>query len=189
MTRPADQPATKKQLPSGVRLPDVPQADLDALDLALHYVTFYVHEYARARQVVKRRASTVVVLTAAGYGAIAVVGAVTAIAKAPWLGIVSTALTGFIGVLAAWDGLFRHRDLWTQRSAILGQLQALQRTIEVRRAAGEQREALAIESARRLDLILAEDISTWLDLRRSNPPESANTVSASPSGVPGTPPG
>src|SRR5205823_10705177 len=129
-TRSLDAPASSGRLPTGPRLPGGPPGDADALDVALYYLEFYVNDYARARRVVKRRASTVVVWTAVANAMIAVVGTAIAVAKAPWLGLASTALAGFVGVVAAWDGIFRHRELWTQRSVILGQLQAVQRTAE-----------------------------------------------------------
>jgi hypothetical protein len=138
--------------------------------VALHYLTHYQGEYARARNVAKRRASKVVLWTAAANGAIALLGAATAVSGAAWLGLASTTLAGGIGVLAAWDALFKHRELWVQRSLILGQLQAVMRTAELRRAAGMDRDVLAADCLGQLNAILAEEAAGWADLRRSSAP-------------------
>ncbi|GIG58782.1 hypothetical protein Lfu02_31540 [Longispora fulva] len=150
-----------------MRLPADPPVGTDPLDIALHYLDFYVQEYARARAVVKGRASRVVIGTAGANGLIALLGALIAVMNAPWLGVVSAGLAGFVSVIVAWDGMFRHRDLWVQRTMMLAQLQALKRVTELRRASGDDRQTLAQTCMQQLNEILNEDLSTWAELRRS----------------------
>jgi hypothetical protein len=119
--------------------------------------------------VVKKRAKRVVVSTAVANGLIALLGTAVAVFDAPWLGLLSTGLAASIGVLTAWDGLYRHREMWVQRSVILGQLQALLRTIELRRADGEDRNLLARVTMLELNAILEEDLEAWTSLRRTQP--------------------
>lgn len=154
---------------SGLHSPEPPPEGADTLEISLHYLTFYRNEYQRSRVVVKTRAKRVVVWTAVANGLIAVVGAAVAVFDAPWLGLASTGLAASIGVLTAWDGLYRHREMWVQRSVILGQLQALLRTTELRRAEGADRKTLARGTMRHLNAILEEDLEAWTSLRRTQP--------------------
>jgi hypothetical protein len=118
----------------------------------------------------------VVILTAIANGLIAVIGTAIAIVKAPWLALATTGLAAAIGALMAWDEHFRHRDLWTQRTVILGRLQALQRTTEFRRSAGEQRDLIARDCLQELNRVLDDDLTTWIGMRRSHPPEQRATT-------------
>ncbi|WP_194290094.1 SLATT domain-containing protein [Nocardia macrotermitis] len=152
---------------SGLHSPEPPPEGADTLAISLHYLTFYRNEYQRSRVVVKTRAKRVVVWTAVANGLIAVLGAAVAVFQAPWLGLVSTGLAASIGVLTAWDGLYRHREMWVQRSVILGQLQALLRTTELRQAEGGDRKTLARGTMRHLNAILEEDLEAWTSLRRT----------------------
>ncbi|MBF6548835.1 SLATT domain-containing protein [Nocardia brasiliensis] len=154
---------------SGIRSPKSPPADADALDISVHHLTFYLAEYERSRLVVKMRARRVVVWTSVANGSIAVLGAAVAVFDATWIGLLSTALAGFIGVLAAWDGLYRHREMWVQRSVILGQLQSLLRGTQLRQALGEDRDTLARYAMLQLNAILEEDLEAWTSLRRTQP--------------------
>ncbi|MBF6329195.1 SLATT domain-containing protein [Nocardia transvalensis] len=154
---------------TGLRSPSAPPADADALGIGLYYLGFYRDEYDRSRLVVKSRAERVVVWTAVANGLIAVLGTAIAVFSAPWLGLVSTGLAASIGVLAAWDGMYRHREMWVQRSVILGQLQALLRNIELRQAQGEDRNVLARETMLHLNAILEEELEAWTALRRTQP--------------------
>lgn len=138
--------------------------------MVLHYLTYWEGEFARARLVVKSRASKVVVAGATATGLIAVVGAATSITGWAWLGIVSAALAGCVTVLGAWDALFRHRDMWHQRSVVLGRLQALKRTLQVRAASGEDRSELAEQGLAQLNAVLTEDLDSWSEMRRSSQP-------------------
>ena len=156
------------EVTSGLRPPPGPPAGADPLEVTLYYFSYYERDFARARQVVKRRARNVVVGTALANGAIAVVGAAIGLGGAAWLGLLSTGLAGLVGVLAAWDGLFRHRELWIQRSLVLGQLQAAKRELELESAVGAgPRAELAADGMRQLNRILAEDLTTWAELRAS----------------------
>ncbi|WP_067884437.1 SLATT domain-containing protein [Nocardia vaccinii] len=175
--RPDREPSRARS--SGLHSPESPPAGADTLAISLHYLTFYRNEYQRSRVVVKTRAKRVVVWTAVANGLIAVVGAAVAVFQAPWLGLASTALAASIGVLTAWDGLYRHREMWVQRSVILGQLQALLRTTELRRAEGGDHDALARETMRHLNAILEEDLEAWTSLRRTqSAPHERDTAPA-----------
>ncbi|MFI5500960.1 SLATT domain-containing protein [Nocardia asteroides] len=154
---------------TGLQLPDPPDIGADPLAVASHYLDFYVAEYGRSRGVVKGRAKRVVIWTSAANGFIAVLGTAIAVFNATWLGLASTALAGFVGVLTTWEGLFRHREMWTQRSVILGQLLALQRTVELERATAADPNRLAQDTMRRLNYILEEDLETWMSLRSTQP--------------------
>ncbi len=163
MTRQVDGGIT--QLKSGLRLAPPPPIDADPLRVARHYLDYYASDFSRARDVVKRRANWVVVLGATVTGTIALVGTVIALAKAPWLGLVSTGLAGLVGVLAAWDGLFRHRDLWVQRSWVVSQLQELQREIDFREALRDEPDIIGRDCMTQLNEILHNDMVTWSELR------------------------
>lgn len=117
---------------AGLRPPADPPADADPLDVAMFYVRHWEVEFVRARRVVKKSASNVVLAGSTATGTIAVVGAATTVTGWVWLGVVTAALAGLSGVLSAMDGLHRHRDLWVQRSLALGRLQALKRNTEMR---------------------------------------------------------
>ncbi|WP_227979250.1 SLATT domain-containing protein [Nocardia spumae] len=154
---------------SGLHSPQSPPADADALAVSLHYLVHYRNEYERSRLVVKTRAKRVVVWTAVANGIIAVLGTAIAAFDAPWIGLLSTGLAASIGVITAWDGLYRHREMWVQRSVILGQLQALLRGVELRRAQHEDPDRLAREAMVQLNAILEEDLEAWTSLRRTQP--------------------
>lgn len=156
------------QRTSGLRPPPDPPENGDAYDVALFYVKYWEAEFARARLVVKRRASHVVVAVATATALIAVVGAATAVLDWAWLGIVSAALAGFASVVGAWDGLFRHRELWHQRSLVLGHIQMIKRSTELRSAAGEDRTVLAGEAMSELNAVLTEDLNSWSAIRHKN---------------------
>lgn len=141
------------------------------IEIVLHYIGFYEADYARARRVVKRRAREVVVGTAVATGSIAVLGAAIAVWHASWLGVVSTGLAAAVSVLAAWEGLARHRQLWIQRSLILNRVQQLKRTVEYRRARGDNEQALADEAMKELNDLLKDDVESWASVTR--PPAGA----------------
>jgi hypothetical protein len=165
----SDPPPGTPRRESGLRLPVPPPPGADAFDIAMHYLANYEADYGRARRVVKSRASNVVVGVATANGLIAVVGVAVAVSGWSWLGLVTAGLAGTVGVLSAWDGLFRHRELWVQRSLILGQLQATQREARLRVALGEDRDIVAKDSMTALNGVLAEDLVTWAEIRRSKP--------------------
>ncbi|MFG3520316.1 SLATT domain-containing protein [Nocardia nova] len=154
---------------SGLHSPPSPPSDADALTVSLHYLVYYRNEYERSRLVVKTRAKRVVVWTAVANGVIAVLGTAVAVFQAPWIGLLSTGLAASIGVVTAWDGLYRHREMWIQRSVIIGQLQTLLRGVELRRAQHEDRDVLAREAMIELNAILAEDLEAWTSMRRTQP--------------------
>ncbi|MBY8873989.1 DUF4231 domain-containing protein [Micromonospora sp. PLK6-60] len=152
---------------SGVRLPGSPPADADTLDVAMYYLEFYLADFSRARGVAKRRARVVVVATAAANGLIALLGATTTFTGLAWLGLCSVGVTAIIAVLAAWDGLFRHRELWIQRSVIVSRLHTVQREVYLRRASGEGRSEVANHCMLMLNQILDDDLTAWTEIRNA----------------------
>ena len=140
--------------------------------------------------VIKRRASHVVLTVSTASALIAVVGAATAVLGWAWLGIVSAALAGVATVFDAWDGLFRHRELWHQRSLVLGHLQSIKRSIELRAAAGEDRTVLAFEARSELNSVLTEDLNSWSAIRHKTQshPTAGTPAAASSQGENNPPP-
>lgn len=139
----------------------------EALDIALTYLNYYRSEYADRRRSVKKRAWIAVVATATFNSGIAVVGAVVTFKGWSGLGLVSTVLAGAVAVVAAWDGHFRHRDLWVQRSLILQQLEQALRDTEIKKRSGKHVwNELALEAMSTLDRILKEDIDSWASIRK-----------------------
>lgn len=159
----------------GLRQAPKPPTGADALEVARHYVAWYVEDFSRTRRVAKRRARNTVVSMAVLTAAIAVVGASFAVVGWKWLGILSAALAGASGVISAWDGLLKHRELWIIRSLVLSRLMELQRQLTLREALGEDRGALASESMDQLDDILREDLSSWSDVRKRQLSQGART--------------
>lgn len=151
---------------SGLRPVEDPPNDADALDVVLHYTRAYESEFARARGVVKRRATYTVVTQSGITGLIAVVGATVSVTGWTWLGIVSAGLAALIGIIASWEAHFRHRELWRQRSLVLGELQALKRRLLFEVAATHDRHELAAWGREELERILAADLTSWAELRR-----------------------
>lgn len=131
----------------------------------MHYLIFFEDDFARARRVVKGRARNVVVSTAILTALIAVVGALTAVFNLAWLGIVSTIVAGAAGVIERWDALFRHREMWVQRSAVTFELQRLRREAEFWRATEGATPEVGQRILTRLEDILSQDLDSWTGLR------------------------
>lgn len=131
----------------------------------MHYLTFFENEFTRARRVVKGRARNVVVSTAILTALIAVLGALTAVLNLAWLGIVSTAVAGAAGVIERWDALFRHREMWVQRSAVTSELQRLRREAEFLRASEGATDEVGKKVLTRLEEILSQDLDSWTGIR------------------------
>ncbi|WP_141681197.1 SLATT domain-containing protein [Mycobacterium malmoense] len=143
------------------------QHQSDALAIAITYLTYYRSLFAERRRTVKKRARNAVVATATFNAGIAVVGAVVTLTGWSGLGLASTVLAGAVAVVAAWDGHFRHRDLWVQRSVILQQLEQVLRDVEIKkRGSGIPWNELALEAMSTLDRILKEDIDSWASIRK-----------------------
>ncbi|MEU0036852.1 SLATT domain-containing protein [Streptomyces sp. NPDC006333] len=136
-----------------------------------HYLWHYGKEIAHTRELTKKYARRTTVGIAALNGIIAMLGVTIAIwpARATWLGLASTGVAGVIGVITAWSGLFRHQDLWQQRSLILAELQRITRNAERREPAGEDRQVIAREAMEQLDSALGQDASSWGSLTRTQP--------------------
>jgi hypothetical protein len=116
---------------------------------------------------VKKRAMIAVVATATFNAGIAVVGAIVTLTGWSGLGLISTLLAGAVAVVAAWDGHFRHRDLWVQRSLILQQLEQALRDAEIKRRIPKLNwDDLALEAMTALDRILKEEIDSWASIRK-----------------------
>ena len=117
-----------------------PPSEAKPIDVCQLYVDHYLLQFGRARQTVKNRAKGVVLGTALAGAGIAVVSVMTAVVDWSWLPIVSAVLAGAVTVLSAWDGHFRHKDLWVQRTEVVSRLQELKRNVVVRLASGEDPE-------------------------------------------------
>lgn len=151
---------------SGLRPPDDPRPDADALDVAIHYLGHWEKEFLRARLVVKKRATAVVIAVSTATASVAVVSAATAITGWAWMGIVTAVLAGIASVVSAWDGLFRHRELWLQRSLIVGRLQEIHRLAAFELALEPiARNRVATEVIAALSEVLAADQLAWSELR------------------------
>lgn len=151
---------------SGLRPPDEPPADADAFDVAMFYLRHWEKEFLRARLVVKQRATAVVIAVSVATALIAVVSAATAITGWSWLGIVTALLAGVASVVSAWDGLFRHRELWLQRSLVVGRLQEIHRRAAFELAlAPDDRNRIASEVNTALNDVLSDDQLAWSELR------------------------
>lgn len=135
------------------------------MEVLMHYLAFYEQDFARARSNDKRATKLTVLWTATLNGMIAAVSAVIAFTGLAWLGVVSVFLAGGVTVIGAWDGLYRHRDLWRQRSLVLGQIQAVRREVEFRQARGDGEASLAEDAMKRLNTILDESLMAWGELR------------------------
>jgi hypothetical protein len=162
---PVQKAKRRKKEPTGLRMPPSAPPGSDACEVAEHYLAFHENDFYRARSEVKKRSRRVVVGSAVLSGLIAVTGASIGIWNVPQLGIATTAFAGLAGVLAAWDGHFRHRELWIQRSQVLGQLQMLRREFDLSLALGEDRAKLGSWTLERLNGILQGDLETWLEIR------------------------
>lgn len=151
---------------SGLRPPGDPAADADAFDVAMHYLHHWEKEFLRTRLLVKKRAYLAVVVVSSATALISVVGAATAILGWSWMGILSAALAGVASVVSAWDGLVRHRELWLQRSLVLGRLQEVHRRAVFELALEpKDRMRIAQEMDRALNGVLADDLMSWSELR------------------------
>ena len=163
---------------SGIRGPENPPPGSSALDAVIYYVDHFTSEVGRARGVAKRRARGAVLAVTVSTSLIAVVGAATAILGWTWLGIASAALAGVASVVGAWDGLFRHRDLWLQRTHVLSRLQELQRYVRTQTALDPPSfspDELATIVLARLDRILNEDLEAWAGISRQQSPPAPTT--------------
>lgn len=150
---------------SGLRNPGPPPEGSSAFEVAMHYLRFFESDFARARRVVKGRARNVTIWAAVLTASIAVVGALTAVSGLAWLGLVSTAAAGAVTVIERWDAMFRHREMWVQRSAVTAELQKLRRWAEFWRATEGGTEQVGKRILDRLEEIMGEDLSSWTGLR------------------------
>ena len=101
----------------------------------------------------------------------------------------STVLAGAVAVVAAWDGHFRHRDLWVQRSLILQQLEQALRDAEInKRRSGAVADELAVEAMSTLDRVLKEDIDSWASIRKIDEVGRADPRASASSQTGPTPP-
>lgn len=151
---------------SGLRPPEEPPADADAFDVAMFYLRHWEKEFLRARLVVKTRATGVVITVSVATALVAVVSAATAITGWSWMGIVTALLAGVASVVSAWDGLFRHRELWLQRSLVVGRLQEIHRRATFELALkSDDRHRIAFEVNTALNDVLSDDQLAWSELR------------------------
>lgn len=144
----------------------------------MHYLDFYEEEYAKTRLTAKNRFKYVTLWNSFAAALIALTGAIVAVWNSTWLGLVSTALAGSIGMANAWDGMFRERELWIQRSEMLGQLQLVKRTVQFRLAAEGNREDAARDGFEMMNTVMSRDLEGWMGLRQEN---SQGTTTPRPS--------
>ncbi|MET9410318.1 SLATT domain-containing protein [Streptomyces sp. NPDC002935] len=171
MNRPTTTQQQGNRVFSGMRPPSPPPDGSDALGVTKHYLWHYGNEIARTRELTKKHARRTTVGIAALNGIIAVLGVAVAVwpTRAAWFGLTSTGMAGFISVITAWSGLFRHQEMWQQRSLILAELQRITRNVERREAAGEDRQLVAREAMEQLDSTLGQDVTNWGSLSRTQP--------------------
>ncbi len=135
--------------------------------MALYYIGFFVEEYARVRAGEKRRAKSVVVGVAGGNGLIAVLGAMTALWGLPWIALITTGISGLLTVVAAWDGLVKHRELWVRRTVACSHLAEIERIYRMRAINCKDKDELADEAMTALNTILGDDVAAWTELRNT----------------------
>ncbi|GAA3159212.1 hypothetical protein GCM10010531_08220 [Blastococcus jejuensis] len=152
---------------SGIRPPKHPPPRSSKIEILFHYLDHFEQEFVRARLIVKSRASKVVVGVAAANGGIAVAGAVTAVSGEAGLGVISTGLAARSPSRRRGTGIFRHRELWVQRTLVASDLQTLRRQVEMRRAGGEDANSLADAGMVGLNAILEADMAAWSEVRRA----------------------
>lgn len=177
-------------VPSGVSGPPRPPEDATSLQVVDHYVAWWEKEYARARRVVKKRASGVIISTSALTGFIAILGATSAaLSSNVWIdviGVATTAASALSAVLVAWDQHFHHRELWIQRSAVLHKLQLLRGDYEIasrlpwyRRRSHDR---LAERLMNELQVVLSSDLETWARIQGNSDLKKQASLAASESG-------
>lgn len=157
--------ATASNGESGLRVPADPPHDATPYDIAMHYLKYFEAEFSRTRRVVKGRARNVTISTAVLTALIAVTGSVTAVLNLAWLGIFSAAIAGAATVIERWDALFRHREMWVQRSATVSKLQKLRREAEFWRAREGATDEVGQRVLARLEEILSQEMESWSSIR------------------------
>jgi hypothetical protein len=146
-----------------------PEIDVSAapIDVAIASLKHAAGFFAKRREIAKGKAERVVITIALANGLIAVIGVAVTIAE-EWsiLGILSTALAALITGLTAWDTHYRHRELWTEKTVHLSQVQELLRDTQYRIARGkEQPDDIADDAMNRLRSILQQEMRDWMALR------------------------
>lgn len=132
----------------------------------LHYLDYYEKEFAKTRLTAKNRFKYITLWNSFAAALIALTGAIVAVWNSTWLGLLSTALAGSIGVVNSWDGMFRERELWIQRSEMLGQIQLVKRTLQFRLARGDDPQDAAADGFDVLNSVVSRDLEGWLGLRQ-----------------------
>lgn len=163
---------------SGVRPPPKPPEGSRPEEVFDFYLTHWEGELARARRVVKKRASRAAIWTTALTGVTAVLGAVTVAASSDLvvdvIGVVVTISASASAVIVTWNEHFHHRELWIQRSAALNELQALRRRFELRKGKRcSSRKAMSL--SRELEEILGRDLASWTRIQEQATDPQANS--------------
>lgn len=125
----------------------------------------WLQEFTRNRLAYKSRAFWSTIAIAFLTGLSGVIGAVSAASGLAWFGIFNAGIGAIVATVFAWDGLFRHRDLWRARTVSLNELQSLDRESRMAVALGASETAVAESALPRLHAILATDVEQWTSFR------------------------
>jgi hypothetical protein len=109
-------------------------------------------------------------------GLTAVTGTVIAIYHRPWLAIITSALAALSIGITRWNSLFRHRQLWVQRSSLLGELENLKMEVDQAGRPGEDRNTVAREGMLSLERILDANRASWVQMRNEFEVKDAHRV-------------
>ena len=157
---------------SGIQKIEPPPSTYSSLQKAEYFLNAYEEEFYRARRVVKTRANLVTIWTSIGSGVVSILGALSAgLTSNPWsgaIGVLTSAVGALVAVLVAWDGHFKHKDLWIQRSQVLGAIQGVRLRLEMRKTGSWRHKKAAEEAMTELQNILDVDLDTWIEIRRSS---------------------
>ncbi|MDX3133450.1 SLATT domain-containing protein [Streptomyces europaeiscabiei] len=156
----------KRRGSSGILLPPPLPGGTDPVGVLMHYLDHYEKEYSETRLTAKKRFKFITLWNSFAAALIALMGAIVAVWNSSWLGLVSTALAGSIGVVNSWDGMFRERELWIQRSEMLGRVQLVKRTVQFRIASGQSPQGAAAEGFELMNSVVSRDLEGWLGLRQ-----------------------
>jgi hypothetical protein len=101
-------------------------AQEDALTLLQSEIDYQIKRYAKSRDFY-RRGCLYVTVAMAMLSAITtfLIGAGQYFGGQAWIPVLALATSASVTVVTAWDGYFRHREMWVQKTAVLAQLYEL----------------------------------------------------------------
>lgn len=137
-----------------------------AFDLVYRTVATDVVLFAERRRTVKRRSTFAAIGTAGASGLTTLVLGLRILGFEAWFVAAAFILSATATLVAVWDGHFRHRALWIQRTLILNRMQRLQEQMKLAALVdAESARHRAREFAREREAILDFDLMTWLAIR------------------------